>query len=68
VTLAGKVLTGAFANELLATWVTENTTIQTSILADDAANAPVGTSILDNDIAFQVNSVFTGIAASLPPS
>ena len=64
--LAGQILAGQFSPQQLAIWVVSNTTIQTEIAADFTAGNPPGTSVNDSDIAFQISSIFTGFATSLP--
>lgn len=66
--LAGQLLSGSIDAKLLASWVMTNTTIQGEVVTDYNASPQnaVGTSVNDSDIEFQVNSVFTGVAISLP--
>jgi hypothetical protein len=64
--LAGQILNGNFPPQTLAAWVLTNTTVQGEIVTDAGGGAAIGTSVPDSDIAFTVNSLFTGLATSLP--
>lgn len=58
---AGALFSGQVSLVLLAETIIANATNRTNCLANPQQ---VGGNILDSDIDFQVNSVFTGIAAS----
>lgn len=61
--LAGSLFAKNIDRQMLALLVMANATNQTNCLADP--NNPGG-NILDSDIDFQINSIFTGVAVSRP--
>lgn len=58
---AGALFNGTVSNHMLAALILANPTNQTNALADPIVP---GGNILDSDIDFQANSVFTGVATS----